>query len=233
MTPHRLIASDSDDEGHGREHAPSVADRQPFEAERDEDERERRRVVAEPVAELDPALREVHEVDERDEADREDRARSRAGSVRSAAGPGSRGGRPGWSGSRSSRCRAGRPAGTRHRTGRARRWGRCRPGSGGRRCSREDGRGEVRRPEQRDPEVLRQVARILRSPVGVIAEARIARRSRGGTDGRTLDGRPARSSRRCRAPGCQTGIAAPRPADQARRRQRRPARRRRRTGHRR
>ena len=44
-------------------HAPSMAAGQALEAERDQDQGERHEVVAEPVAELDPALAEVHEVE--------------------------------------------------------------------------------------------------------------------------------------------------------------------------
>ena len=169
------------------EHAPSVANGESLEAERDEDERERRGVVAEAVAELDPALAEVHQVDERDDDDREDRAGHEPAPPEATPGPGSRAGTPGWSGARSSPCRAGRPAGTRRRTGRARRAGSVQTGDrpGGRALSgRRDGQ-DVRRAEQRDPEVLGQVARVLRCPVGVIAEARVPDASRGGTGGRT------------------------------------------------
>ena len=63
----------------------SVPDARAGDAERDEEDRERREVVAESVAELDPALAEVGEVDERDRQDREPRRRRRgAGASRTA-----------------------------------------------------------------------------------------------------------------------------------------------------
>ena len=82
ITPHRLTAIESTIRP-----APSgTADRRPTAPgrsmpERDEDERERHEVVAEAVAELDPALAEVHEVDERDQRGSRGRPRSRGGAA--------------------------------------------------------------------------------------------------------------------------------------------------------
>ena len=108
--------------------------------------------------------------------DGEDRPGRRAGCARSGAGRGSRGGTPGSSGARSCRCRAGPPAGTPSRTGRASAPGPRRPASGWRPSALRAGPAAARTgvAEQRDPEVLWHVARILRGPVGVVAEGRIA-----------------------------------------------------------
>ena len=84
MTPHRLIASDTTTRPTPSSMPQRRRTRQTrSNAERDEEQGERREVVAEPVAELDPALAEVHEVDERDRDDREDGAGDERGCGRS------------------------------------------------------------------------------------------------------------------------------------------------------
>ena len=62
-TPHRLIASDATTRPMARGMPHLRPNGQALEPERDEDQRERRGVVAEAIAELDPALAEVHQVD--------------------------------------------------------------------------------------------------------------------------------------------------------------------------
>ena len=64
-TPHALTATETTTRADGERHGPAAAGDpidEPRESEGDEDERERHGVVAEAVAELDPALAEVHEV---------------------------------------------------------------------------------------------------------------------------------------------------------------------------
>ncbi len=189
ITPHRLMATDSDEEGHRRQHAPAprsaVAARtavarpdQALEAQRDQQQRERRRVVAEPVAELDPALAEVHQVERPDRDDRDPRAphdptateppNPRSGSasrypglVSSTLMPVSRGTASGHATSNSPR-----PASGSRQTGIALIA----------RLSGSVGREDVRRPEQRDPEVLRHVAHVLDRPRLVVAKGRVAGR---------------------------------------------------------
>ena len=128
---------------------------------------------------------------------------------------------PGWSGARSSRCRAARRAGKPRsnrpadRAGlRADRRRLDRRGLSGRRLGQQ-----VRQAEQRDPEVLRAGSAGPRSPSRVVAEARVA-------DGLELV--QVVVGRVEQVPGgdevverrsSPIGMAAPRPADQPRRRQ--------------
>ena len=158
---------------------------QALEAQRDEDQGERRRIVAEAVAELDPTLAEVHEVEQRDRDDRERRAghqpaaseAARAGIASRYAGLVSSTLIPVSRGTASGHAASNRPRAAPGSTHSGVAWmAECvRAASVGKRSGRA---------EQGDPEVLRQIARILDRPVGVVAERSGSRRSRAGTDGR-------------------------------------------------
>ena len=128
-------------------------------SQRHRDEKERREVEAEAIAELDPALAEVHQVDHPDRQGGEERP-GHAPVAQERAGPAGRGGTPGWRGGRSS------PPGAARATSSRRRSTACvaRPGRR---------RHQVGEAEQHEPQVLGDVAQVLQRPGAVVAEIRV------------------------------------------------------------
>ena len=139
----------------------SEPDARAGDAERHEEHREGREVIAEAVAELDPALAEVHEVDERDGQHRQPRRRRRGAGASRTAGPASPAGRPGWRAARSCPAGRGAAAGQSRSKRSPRPWGARVPA-----CRVVEER-QLGRPAEHDARVLGDVAHVLDAPLGV------------------------------------------------------------------